>query len=495
MDTMSVVGLIAWPLIVAVLLLFFIKKPSWAQWLNLIAHFPWVFLFLHVWFLSESSLYSNRIFPVMVSFPGMAIFKSSVSLGIDGLNLPLIGLQVFLSLILALYSMGKEKLGAGYLALFSVLNATSVGSLMAEDALLFYLFWEFMLIPMYLLIGIWGSKKRAYAAIKFFSFTLFGSLFMLAAIVALMFRGDLNSLSWHDIAALNLVFDSWTSLPALLFFGFLIAFLVKIPAWPLHVWLPDAHTEAPTGASVILAGVLLKLGVYGIARWCLALFPQVALQVEVVYTMIALGLIGIVLGSFSAWQQKDIKRMIAYSSVAHLGFMIIGLFSFQLSSVQGAFFQNIAHGLSTGSLFLIFGMIYDRTHTRELSDYSGLAKAHPWLATAFVVAALASMGLPGLPGFVGEFLILSGLFFSQPWLALVALSGVLLGAAYMLKLVREFVFGDISPCLSHHPINLRWSEKAALIPIIGLLVYLGLGGQFLLQKVALPISTLLLNMR
>jgi NADH-quinone oxidoreductase subunit M len=495
MDIVNVLGLILWPLAVSLLLAAFLNNRKAGQWINLVFHLPWIVFFINTWSLSNKAIYQGKIFPVIVNFPMLSQFKSHFSLAVDGLNLPLIGLQIFLSLILALYSLGKKNLGSGYLSLFSLLNAASVGSLLAEDALLFYLFWEFMLIPMFFLIGIWGSKNRAYASIKFFAFTMAASLFMLAAIVALMFKSDLNSLGWHDIAALNLVFEGWTSFPALLFLGFLIAFLVKIPVWPLHVWLPDAHTEAPTGASVILAGVLLKLGVYGIGRWCLALFPQVAVQQEIVKIMLCLGVTGIILGSFSAWQQKDVKKMIAYSSVAHLGFMVIGLFSFQLSSIQGVFFQNIAHGLSTGALFLIFGMIYDRTHSREISLYSGLAETNPYLASSFVVASLASMGLPGLPGFVGEFLILSGLFFSSPLYSLVALSGVLLGAAYMLKLLRSFVFGRKSELLISHPVALSWSETAAIIPMILALVFLGFGGQFLLQKSAMPVATLLLNLR
>ena len=466
---MMVLGLILFPLVQGLVLFAFAKHSRAAQWVNLLGNVAWAILLVAG--VGHFAL-DRTDFPTQVSLEWMPVFKSHFALGVDGLNFPLVALNVFLSLLLAFYALGKEKLGATYLGLFSILNAASVGSLLAADALVFYLFWEFMLIPMYFLIGRWGSKNRVYAALKFFAFTMTGSLFLLAAVVALALKPDLASLGWADIHAAKFAFEGWNSTQGLLFLGFLLAFLVKIPVWPLHTWLPDAHTEAPTGGSVILAGVLLKLGVYGIARWCLPLFPEAA--VAAAPTILVLGVLGIILGSLAAWKQADIKRMIAYSSVAHLGFMAIGLFALNTVGLQGAMFQNIAHGLATGALFLIFGIIYDRTHTREVSQYGGLAEQNPWLATFFVVASLASIGLPGLPGFVGEFLILTSAFKVTPWISIVASLGVLLGAIYTLSLVRRLVFGRTSSTLAHHPVVLNWSEWVAVVPLVLAMIYFGL---------------------
>ena len=471
-------GLILWPLFSGLVLFAFGKKRCAAQIANIVSNLLWVYFLVGAYELSSSAEFKSQVFPVVFSWDWLPLLKSHFSLAIDGVSFPLIALNVFLSILLAFYALGKENLNSSYLALFSILNAASVGSLLAADVLAFYVFWEFMLIPMYFLIGKWGSKNRVYAALKFFAFTMTGSLPLLFAIVALAYQHNVASLGWHDLVALKLPFEGWQSMQGILFLCFLAAFAVKIPIWPVHVWLPDAHTEAPTGASVILAGVLLKLGVYGIARWCLPLFPEATIAASDV--MMALGCAGIVLGSFAAWQQTDIKRIIAYSSVAHLGFMVIGLFALRVESVQGALFQNIAHGLSTGALFLIFGIIYDRTHTRKLSDYGGMASKEAFVSSAFVFASLASIGLPGLPGFVGEFLVLSGSFMTSPVVALVAMSGVLLGAIYMLALVRKMIFGPISHMVAHYPINLKWSEWIAIVPLIVAMLVLGLAPQIIL---------------
>jgi NADH-quinone oxidoreductase subunit M len=445
-----------------------------AQWFNLATHLVWGFFVWRAWV----EFNPEQIGQVLWTWNWLPVLGSRLDLGVDALSLPLIVLNFILSFLLAFYSLGKEKLNSTYLALFSILNAASVGSLLALDAFAFYVFWEFMLIPMYFLIGKWGSKGRVYAALKFFAFTMAGSLLMLLAIVAL--SSQYGTLSWSALRDAQIPYDGLWGFQGLVFLGFLVAFAVKIPVFPVHTWLPDAHTEAPTGASVILAGVLLKLGVYGIARWCLALFPMAAQDVAGV--MMLLALLGIVLGSFAAWKQSDIKRMIAYSSVAHLGFMVLGLFAFNIESLQGAMFQNLAHGLSTGALFLIFGIIYDRTHTREIGEYGGLASRNGLLATAFVFSAMASIGLPGLPGFVGEFLILSGTFFTNKVVACVALSGVLLGAIYMLSMLRRVVFGPVGPTLQSHEIRLAWNEWVAVVPLLFLMLLLGMQPQFLFEK-------------
>ncbi len=493
----SLLLFLLWPFVTGLLLFLFPKKiPLLAQYSSLVFQIVWVLLF--VWAIGpiweELSVAGDgggpRAFPVYFSWDWIPFLKSRFSLGLDGLNIPLLGLNVLLSLCLGFFSLNKKNLGPGYLGLFSILNGASVGSLLAADAFVFYCFWEFMLIPMYLLIGGWGSKNRVYASLKFFAFTMAGSLFMLAAILALAFQFDVASLGWHDLVATNFEFQGWGSVQGLLFLGFMLAFVVKIPVWPFHTWLPDAHTEAPTGASVILAGVLLKLGVYGIARWCLPLFPEASAAAAP--TLMALGCVGIVMGAFAAWFQTDIKKMIAYSSVSHLGFMVLGLFALGVEALQGAFFQNIAHGLSTGALFLIFGIIYERTHSREISKYGGFAQEHAWLATSFILASMASIGLPGLPGFVGEFLILAGSFKTFPVYSLVALSGVLLGAIYMLGMLRRFAYGPVSELVKSHPVRVTWNEWASLVPLLLFMIYLGFGSQAILSKVE-PAATQVLT--
>jgi len=488
-------ALVLWPLLTGVLLFFFGKSRLTAQWFFVFTSVVWILVVAKAWsgMGSNSSTGTEGIFPVYYVWNWLPQLKSRFMLGLDGLNMPLIALNAFLSLCLSFYYVGKEKLSSSYLALFSILNAGSVGSLMAADALTFYLFWEFMLIPMYFLIGRWGSENRVYAALKFFAFTMAGSLLMLLAIVALINSGNIPSLGWHDLATNQLVFDGFSSPQGLIFLGFLIAFLVKIPVWPLHTWLPDAHTEAPTGGSVILAGVLLKLGVYGIARWCLPLFPDASLAAAPVVML--LGAVGVVLGSFAAWKQKDIKRCIAYSSVAHLGFMAIGIFSFVEEAFEGAMFQNIAHGLSTGALFLIFGIIYDRTHSRELSKYGGMATTNPILISVFILSAMASIGLPGLPGFVGEFLILTGSFKVAPWIALIALSGVLWGSIYMLNTIKQMSFGPASELVEHHPVRLSKLEWAAIAPFVVAMIVLGLNPGLLLGRAFGAVEQLLLQLR
>jgi NADH-quinone oxidoreductase subunit M len=483
-----------WPLASAVVLFFMGRHSKAAQWANLVFNAVWCLLLVQLW-QSHPVTGASDSFPISFSWNWLPFLKSRFSLGVDGLSLPLIALNVLLSTCLALYSIGKKSLGSGYLGLFSVLNCAAVGSLMAADAFAFYTFWEFMLIPMYILIGRWGSKNRVYASLKFFAFTMGGSLLMLLSIIGLAYAANVPSLGWHDIAATKLPFSGWGSLQGLIFLGFLVAFAVKIPIWPVHTWLPDAHTEAPTGASVILAGVLLKLGVYGIARWCVPLFPDAARAAAPV--MMTLGCIGIVLGAFAAWWQSDIKRMIAYSSVSHLGFMVLGLFALREEALQGAMFQNLGHGLSTGALFLIFGIIYDRTHTRALSEYGGLADQNGRLALLFVFATMASIGLPGLPGFVGEFLILTGTFMTSPVFALIGMSGVLLGAIYMLVLVRKLVWGPKGSTFANgqHAINLTWTEWAAVVPLAIAMLVLGLQPQFLIARAAPSITTILSGLR
>lgn len=490
---MMLLGLIAWPLLSGCILFLFAERHRWAQALNILFNFVWIYFLLGAFNEMAPATESSPAFAIGFDWYWLPILKSHFALAIDGISLPLIGLNVLLSLLLAFYSFGKEKLSGAYLGLFSILNAGSVGSLLAADMLTFYIFWEFMLIPMYFLIGRWGGKKRVYAALKFFAFTMMGSLPMLLAILALAYQANSPSLLWHDLVAAKTPFTGWASMQGLCFVAFALAFSVKVPIWPLHVWLPDAHSEAPTGGSVILAGILLKLGVYGLLRWCLPLFPEASIAAAPV--MLTLGCIGVILGSLAAWRQTDIKRLIAYSSVAHLGFMVLGIFSMRVESMQGALFQNIAHGLSTGALFLIFGIVYDRTHSRALAEYGGLATKSPVVAALFVVASMASIGLPGLPGFIGEFLILSGSFAANHWVALVSMWGVVLGAVYMLGLLRKMVFGPTTALVEGHPVRFNWNEWISVAPLILLMVLLGFLPQWVLNQSESAVNSILKGLR
>lgn len=464
------VKVLLWPLVVS-FVLSFIRKKQWAHWANVLLHLPWI-LFLVVLIKATPS---GEPFGLYETYAHLPMFKSVVAFGADTLNVSLVALTIFLSFTLSFYFIGHEKITSNFLILFHLLNFGTIGSLFAADAFLFYVFWEFMLIPLFFLIGVWGSENRVYAALKFFAMTLAGSLALLAAIFFISAMPQVTSLEWSQISQNSALISEhhWV------IWAFLVAFLVKVPVWPLHTWLPDAHTEAPTAVSVMLAGILLKLGVYGMLRWCLQLFPEMYWSTSNV--LYVAGLVGIILGSYGALRQTDIKRMIAYSSVAHLGFIVIGIVSNSAAAQSGAFFQNFAHGLSTGLLFLSFGMIYDRTHSRKLSEYGGLANSNRFLAFVFVFAAMASVGLPGLPGFIGEFLILSGTFYQRGLWVVIPLMGVLLAALYTLPLVKGLVFGKTSALIQGHPVELKWNEVVAIIPYLIGLVLLGLAPQLLIS--------------
>ena len=425
----------------------------------------------------------------LVWIEGLSI---SYFVGIDGMSLLLILLTTFLTplALLATWNSVHERL-KGYVIMILLLEVGMIGVFAALDLFLFYVFWEAMLIPMYFIIGIWGGQERVYAAIKFFLFTLFGSLLMLVAILVLGYFASASGGGFTtDLLAL---YDLAGKIPAglqfWLFLAFALSFSIKVPLFPLHTWLPDAHVQAPTAGSVILAGVLLKMGTYGFIRFCLPLFPDAAIRLAPYFSVLAV--IGIIYGALVAMVQTDVKKLVAYSSVSHLGFVVLGIFSMTEEGMQGAIIQMINHGLSTGALFMIVGMIYDRAHTRQISDFGGVAKVMPVFATFFMIVTLSSIGLPGLNGFVGEFLILVGSFssmFLQSYaFAAFAASGVIFAAVYMLWMYQRVMLGPVREGGVYHGhklTDLNAREILSLVPIVIFIVWIGVYPSTFLTKSA-----------
>lgn len=370
----------------------------------------------------------------------------SYFLGIDGISLWLVVLTTFLVplIILGSWSSIVHRVKTFHFSLF-LLQTAMLGTFFSMDLVLFYVFWELSLIPMYLMIGIWGGPRKIYAAIKFFIYTMFGSVLMLLAMITLMFMakeqfGQITA-SVLDIYNLQIPFISGTlfSPQSLMFFAFALAFAIKVPMFPVHTWLPDAHTEAPTPGSVILAGVMLKMGTYGFLRFALPIFPDATEYWA--WLFLFLGAIGIVYGALVAMVQPDIKKLVAYSSVSHMGYVVLGMFALNSYGVSGSLYQMLNHGISTGALFLLVGMIYDRTHSREIKKYGGLASALPLFSIAFFIVTLSSIAVPGTNGFIGEYLILMGTFLTNKAVGIVAVTGVIFGAAYMLWMYKRVFFG------------------------------------------------------
>jgi NADH-quinone oxidoreductase subunit M len=402
-------------------------------------------------------------------------FYISHHLGIDGISLFLVILTSFLTplAILSSWTAITRRVKQYFICLLA-LETGMIGVFCALDLVLFYLFWEVMLIPMYFLIGIWGGERRIYAAVKFILYTMAGSLLMLVGILYLFHSNggasfDLVQIS-KDLASgaiqLSSGEETW------LFLAFLIAFLIKVPMFPFHTWLPDAHVEAPTAGSVILAGVLLKMGTYGLLRFCLPLFPDAAVNLAPLLSVLAL--IGVIYGALVAMIQPDLKKLVAYSSVSHMGLVVLGIFAFTTQGLQGSTVQMLNHGLSTGALFLLVGMIYERRHTRQISEFGGLAHRNPILASLFLVVTLSSIGLPGLNGFVGEVLVLAGTFARSRTFGSIAALGMILGAVYMLWMYQRVFLGkQTNPAnAAMSDINLR--EKLILLPIILMMLWIGI---------------------
>ena len=405
----------------------------------------------------------------------------SYALGIDGISLWLTLLTTFLTPLVLLSAWNSvHKHVNSYIVAMLALEFGMIGSFLATDLLLFYVFFELMLVPMYLIIGVWGGPRRIYAAIKFFLFTIAGSLLMLVAILYLVFvqYGSTAPPTFNIVDLYGLAIPMKTQ--TLLFFAFALAFAIKVPLFPFHTWLPDAHVEAPTGGSIILAGVLLKLGTYGFLRFVLPFFPEATYKYA--WLLATLAVIGIIYGALVAWVQPDMKKLVAYSSVSHLGFCVLGIFAVTQTAIEGSILQMVSHGLSTSALFLLVGVIYDRRHTRMLADFGGLAKSMPVYATIFVIVALSSAGLPGLNGFVGEFLILTGSFKPLPWYTVAAASGVILAAIYLLWLVQKVFYGPLDKEENKNLPDMRWNELAAVIPLLVFIVWIGVYPNTFLKK-------------
>ena len=409
-------------------------------------------------------------------------FGISYLLGIDGISMLLIMLTTLLTVLCVLCSWEaiEAKIKEYYVS-FLVLETALIGALCALDMVLFYIFWELMLVPMYLLIGVWGGPRRIYAAIKFFLFTMVGSVLMLLAIMALYFHyaGETGIYTFNVFALAR------ANLPAVkqywLFAAFALSFAIKVPMFPFHTWLPDAHTEAPTAGSVILAGVLLKMGVYGFLRFAIPLFPAAVVAATPLISWLAI--IGIIYGAVMCIMQTDLKRLIAYSSVSHLGYVMLGIFAFNLQGLEGGIYQMLNHGISTGGLFLIVGMIYERRHTRMIADFGGLSKVMPRLAVFFMIVTLSSIALPGTNGFVGEFLILLGTFRSNVTYGVLATTGVILGAVYMLWMFQRVMFGRITNEANRILTDLTKRETAILCTVVLFVFLMGLYPGMFLRKI------------
>ena len=428
-------------------------------------------------------------FQFVQNVPWIKEFGISYHVGIDGISLFLFLLTSFLSLICILASWNIKDRIKEYMIAMLILQTGMLGVFISLDLFLFYTFWELMLIPMYLIIGVWGGPRRIYATIKFFVYTMAGSVLMLVAIIFLYFMHHkaTGEYTFDLLKIYNL--DIPLGAQFWLFLAFFFAFAIKVPMFPFHTWLPDAHVEAPTAGSVILAGVLLKMGTYGFVRFSLPLFPYASHQFVPLITWLAVA--GIIYGALVAMVQEDLKKLVAYSSVSHLGFVILGIFVFNVQGMEGGILQMINHGLSTGALFLIVGMLYERRHTRMIADYGGVTKKMPILAVFFMVATLSSIGLPGLNGFVGEFLVLLGTFKSNVLLAVIATTGVILSACYMLWMFQRVMFNKITNPENNKLKDINKRELALLLPITILIFWIGIYPKPILSRMDASVNHLL----
>src|SRR5687768_4435052 len=421
----------------------------------------------------------------VVNEPWIDMWNARFSLGIDGISLMMILLTTFLMplAVLGSWTSIRRKQHA-YYALLLVLTTGMLGVFMALDLLLFYVMWEVMLVPMYFIIGIWGGERRIYASLKFFIYTMLGSLLMLVAIVYLYQAGENPVTGRGNFSYDHLLNTARVSHTAglWLFGAFFLAFAVKVPMFPFHTWLPDAHVEAPTAGSVILAGIMLKMGTYGFIRFAVPLFPEAAMNPAVRTAILVLAVIGIIYGALVAMVQPDFKKLVAYSSVSHLGFVMLGIFALTMQSVQGALLIMINHGISTGALFFLIGMIYERKHSRMIEAYGGIARVVPMFAVLLTIVSLSSIGLPGTNGFIGEFLVLIGAFRTSPILSMVAATGVIFAAAYLLWAIQRILLNPLDKPSNAALTDLNWRELGLIAPLIVAIIVLGVYPQPVLRR-------------
>lgn len=452
------------------------RNATWLhRWVGMLASLVTLALAIVAWSRFDVTNPAFQLVEVDSWLPTLGI---SYRLGMDGVALVLVLLTALLQPLVMLSSWKQiNERVKGYVACMLILETGMLGAFVATDLFLFYVFWELMLLPMYFIIGVWGGERRIYAAVKFVIFTLAGSLLML---VGILYLGSLHkaahgvwSFDYEAIRALSIPFGEgfWSNPQLLVFAAFALAFAIKVPVWPLHTWLPDAHVEAPTGGSIILAGVLLKLGTFGLLRYCRPLFPEAWQAATPLF--ITLAVIAIIVGALVAYAQKDLKKLVAYSSVSHMGFIMLGLFAGTVTSTQGAVLQMVNHGLSTGALFMLVGVIYDRRHTRLIEDFGGLAKVMPLLTGAFLLSTLSSIGLPGLNGFVGELLILLGAFKTQPVAVVFGALGIVLGAVYMLSVVQRVFWNPLVHDANRELADMTWQEVLAFAPLGAAMIWIG----------------------
>lgn len=438
---------------------------------------------LGIWINFDTTTANFQFVESAVWLPGIDI---GYKMGVDGISMLFVILATFLTPLCILSSIGAvENRVREYMVAFLILETMMVGMFCALDLMLFYVFFEAVLIPMYIIIGIWGGARKIYAAFKFFLYTLLGSVLMLLAMLAMY-----DTAGTTDIQEL-LAYSFPASMQSILWLAFFASFAVKVPMWPVHTWLPDAHVQAPTAGSVILAGVLLKMGGYGFIRFSIPMFPEATADfTPLIYT---LSIIAVIYTSLVALVQEDMKKLIAYSSVAHMGFVTIGLFAMNQQAVEGAMFQMLSHGIVASALFLCVGVVYDRMHTREISRYGGLVTRMPVYAVVFMIFMLGSVGLPGTSGFVGEFLVLIGAFKASTFVALLASTGLVLGAAYMLYMYRRIIFGKMVHEDLKNILDLNKREIAIFIPLIAVVMWMGIYPEPILDVFRVSITNLIDN--
>jgi len=487
--TFPILSLITFFPLVGILIVLFLsnQRPNLIRWVTFLTASITFLFSLPLYFYFDSHTWNMQF---VENVPWIQEFGISYHMGIDGISILLILLTTFLSplAILSTFTAVTERV-KGYMISLLFLEIGMLGVFCSLDFFLFYVFWEVMLIPMYFIIGIWGGPRRIYAAVKFFIYTMSGSVLMLIAILSLYFLNfkmtgvyTFNILTYHELSIpANIQF--W------FFLAFFVAFAIKVPMFPFHTWLPDAHVEAPTAGSVILAGVLLKMGTYGFLRFSLPIFPQASIDfIPVIFT---LAVIGIIYGAMVSIAQEDIKKLVAYSSVSHLGYCMLGMFALNIEGVQGSIIQMINHGLSTGALFLIVGMLYERRHTRLISEYGGIMKVMPVFATMFLIVCFSSMGVPGLNGFIGELLILIGAFKANIWFGLATTIGLVFGAVYLLWMYKRVMYGEITKEENKKLKDMNGREYAYLLPIMLFIFWIGLNPKPFLDKTTASVEHLL----